>query len=70
MWGMLREKRAAMDPADVVALSVLLDRWCRMQCIDHSHPRAHDTAQNLIALRQAGATIDHLKQLLASSEAG
>ncbi len=70
MWGLLREKRAAMDPADVVALSMLLDEWCRMQCIDHSHAKVHRTAQNLIALRQAGATIDHLKQLLASSEAG
>ncbi|WP_454854675.1 hypothetical protein [Rhizobium binxianense] len=66
MWRVFRKKKAAMDPADVVALSVLLDEWCRRQGINQRHPRARDAIRNLIAWRQAGTTINRLRQLLAA----
>lgn len=66
MWRIVREDENSIGSADLVALSLLLDEWCRRHGINHFDPSAADTAQILVAKRRAGATIDSLKQSLAS----
>lgn len=66
MWRMFREEETSISSADLVALSVLLDEWCRRHGINQFDQSATAAAQSLIAKRRAGATIDSLKQSLAS----
>lgn len=65
MWRMFREEKSSVSSEDLVALSLLLDEWCRRRGINQFDPSAADAAQILIAKRRAGATIDSLKQSLA-----
>jgi len=66
MWRIFREEQVSIGSADLVALSVLLDQWCRQRGINQLDPSAAEAAESLIARRRAGATIDSLKQSLTS----
>ncbi|NEJ02610.1 hypothetical protein [Rhizobium ruizarguesonis] len=62
----LKRKRSAMDPGELVALSVLLDKWCRGHGFKHADATTQSAVARMIELRANGGTIEDLKATLSS----
>ncbi|EJC70728.1 hypothetical protein Rleg5DRAFT_6548 [Rhizobium leguminosarum bv. viciae WSM1455] len=61
----LKRKRSAMDPGDLVALSVLLDKWCRGHGFKQADAMTQAAVTRMIELRANGGTIEDLKATLS-----
>jgi uncharacterized protein (DUF924 family) len=55
-----------MDARELVAVSLLLDEWCRQSAVNRSDPKAYATAARIIALREAGKTIEEVRSEIVS----
>ncbi|RWY67659.1 hypothetical protein [Rhizobium sp. WSM1325] len=61
----LKRKRSAMDPGELVALSVLLDKWCERHGYNHADAMTKAAVIRMIELRANGGTIEELKATLS-----
>jgi hypothetical protein len=48
------------DARELVAVSLLLDEWCRQSAVNRSDPMAYATIERIVALREAGKTIEEV----------
>ncbi|ACS60728.1 hypothetical protein Rleg_5966 (plasmid) [Rhizobium leguminosarum bv. trifolii WSM1325] len=54
-----------MDPGELVALSVLLDKWCERRGYNHADAVTKAAVIRMIELRANGGTIEELKATLS-----
>lgn len=54
------------DAREHVAVSLLLDEWCRRSAISRSDPRAYATIATIVALREVGKTIEEVRSEIFS----
>ena len=54
------------DARELVAVSLLLDQWCRQTAVNRSDPVAYATIARIVALRKAGKTIEEVWSEIAS----
>jgi hypothetical protein len=52
-----------------VAVSILLDEWCRRSAVNRSDPKAYATIAKIVALREAGKTIEEVRFEILSEAA-
>jgi uncharacterized protein (DUF924 family) len=57
------------DARELVAVSLLLDEWCRQSAINRSDPKAYATVARIVALREAGKTIEEVWSEIVSQAA-
>jgi uncharacterized protein (DUF924 family) len=55
-----RPDAASTDARELVAVSLLLDEWCRQSAVNRSDPKAYATVARIFALREAGKTIEEV----------
>jgi hypothetical protein len=56
-----RPEATAADASEQVAVCLLLDEWCRGSAINQSDPRAYACVERIVALREAGKTIEEVR---------
>jgi len=61
-----RPDAARTDARELVAVSLLLDEWCRQSAVNRSDPKAYATVARIVALREAGKTIEEVRSEIVS----
>jgi hypothetical protein len=54
------------DARELVALSLLLDEWCTRLSVNRSDAKAYATITRILALRDAGKTIEEVRSEIFS----
>ncbi|WP_283193565.1 hypothetical protein [Rhizobium sp. AN80A] len=56
-----RRPEAAIDAHELVAVSILLDEWCRRSSVNQGDPKAYATIARIVRLRGDGRTIEEVR---------
>ncbi len=54
-------KAPKLDARELVAVSILLDEWCRCSSVNRGDPKAYATLARIAGLRRAGRTIKEVR---------
>lgn len=57
------------DARELVAVSLLLDEWCRRSSVNRSDPKAYGIIVRIVALRETGRTIEEVRSEILSEAA-
>lgn len=61
-----RRPDAPIDAHELVAVSILLDEWCRRWSVNQGDPKAYATIARIVRLRGAGRTIEEVRSEVLS----
>jgi hypothetical protein len=64
-----RPDAPSTDARELVAVSLLLHEWCRQSAVNRSDPNAYATIARIVALREAGKTIEEVRSDILSEAA-
>jgi hypothetical protein len=56
-----RPEATSTDASENVAVSLLLDEWCRHSATNRNDPKSYSTIRRIVALREAGKTVGEVR---------
>jgi hypothetical protein len=56
-----RPEATSTEASENVAVSLLLDEWCRHSATNRNDPNSYATIRRIVALRATGKTVDEIR---------